>query len=44
METAGALRKPTTHSLNTSWLVHALEWTSLLPVLGVCAWVILNYG
>jgi hypothetical protein len=44
MESAGELLKPVPHSLNTHWLVQALEWTSLVPVLGVCAWVILNYG
>jgi hypothetical protein len=24
--------------------VHALEWMGLLPALGICAWVILNFG
>jgi hypothetical protein len=24
--------------------VPALEWMGLLPALGVCAWVILNFG
>ncbi|WP_281024409.1 hypothetical protein [Microvirga calopogonii] len=24
--------------------VPALEWIGLLPALGVCAWVILNFG
>jgi hypothetical protein len=41
---AGDLLKAAHHSLSTHWLVRALEWTSLLPALGVCAWVILNYG
>jgi hypothetical protein len=44
MESAGEFLKSSTHHLNASWLVHVLEWTSLLPVLGVCAWVILNFG
>lgn len=44
MASAGELLKPPTRSLNASWLVHALEWASLLPVLGACAWVILNFG
>jgi hypothetical protein len=41
---AGDLLKAAHPSLNTDWLVQALEWISLLPALGVCAWVILNYG
>jgi hypothetical protein len=28
----------------SNWSVRALEWMGLLPALGVCAWVILNYG
>jgi hypothetical protein len=44
MESAGEFLKSSNHQLNASWFVHALEWTSLLPVLGVCAWVILNFG
>lgn len=24
--------------------LHALEWMGLLPALGICAWVILNFG
>jgi hypothetical protein len=24
--------------------VHVLEWMGLLPALGICAWVILNFG
>jgi hypothetical protein len=44
MASAGELLKTPTRSLKASWFVHALEWASLLPVLSVCSWVILNVG
>jgi hypothetical protein len=29
---------------DNNWSVPALEWMGLLPALGICAWVILNFG
>ncbi|WP_255549719.1 hypothetical protein [Microvirga arvi] len=31
-------------SPDSNWSMRALEWMGLLPALGVCAWVILNFG
>jgi len=31
-------------STDNHWPMRALEWMGLLPALGVCAWVILNFG
>jgi len=36
--------KPAGVARGTNWSMHALEWIGLLPALGVCAWVILNFG
>jgi hypothetical protein len=38
-----SLKAPDASSGN-NWPVRALEWIGLLAALGVCAWVILNYG
>jgi hypothetical protein len=31
-------------STANDWSGQTLEWMGLLPALGVCAWVILNFG
>ncbi len=31
-------------SSGNDWSSGALEWMGLLPALGICAWVILNFG
>ena len=31
-------------STATDWSAQTLEWVGLLPALGACAWVILNFG
>jgi hypothetical protein len=31
-------------STANNWSAQALEWMGLLPALGACAWVILNFG
>ena len=36
--------KAASSSGGSNWSVPALEWVGLLPALGICAWVILNYG
>jgi hypothetical protein len=38
-----SLRTPNGSSDNNR-SVPALEWMGLLPALGICAWVILNFG
>jgi hypothetical protein len=36
--------KATNNPAGDNWSVRVLEWMGLLPALGVCAWIILNYG
>jgi hypothetical protein len=36
--------KAASGSAGSNWSVPALEWMGLLPALGICAWVILNFG
>jgi hypothetical protein len=31
-------------SPGNNWSAQTLEWMGLLPALGVCAWIILNFG
>jgi hypothetical protein len=37
-------RKAANDSPATDWSAQTLEWMGLLPALGACAWVILNFG
>jgi hypothetical protein len=37
-------RKAANVSTANDWSARALEWMGLLPALGACAWVILNFG
>ena len=36
--------KPASASTSNDRSERALEWMGLLPAIGVCAWVILNFG
>jgi hypothetical protein len=37
-------RKATNASTANNWPAQTLEWMGLLPALGACAWVILNFS